>query len=172
MAVTSVGAIYATGSLLLQRIYIPDADDSEISNQFVLPGETLVRIPQSTYQLGGSAAVQAAIGTPSFSGRCVIVDNTSTVIGSLKADPALYTDPQGRQIIAHDRASIGDTWTGTIFTRPFAEYVPATGIITVISTQNIDSPTVVTAGDQLLSLAPGSTLQVGQLIPKKAAAAA
>jgi hypothetical protein len=36
MPITSVGAIYATRSKLLRRIYIPHADDAEIQAQYVV----------------------------------------------------------------------------------------------------------------------------------------
>lgn len=49
MARTLVGAIYATKSKLLQRVDIPHGDDSEIDQQRVGPGETLVKIPLDVY---------------------------------------------------------------------------------------------------------------------------
>jgi hypothetical protein len=163
MALAHVGAIYATVSLLLQRVYIPTADDSEINAQHVGVGETLVLVPIAAYQSGGAAAVQAAIGVPTFSGRCALVA-ANTVVDHIIADPALYTDPSGRLVIAHDTTCIGDTWTGAVFTRPFAEFVPATGIVAVISTQNIDTAVPQTPGNLLSSLPPGSSVQVGQNI--------
>jgi hypothetical protein len=163
MAVTSVGAIYATVSLLLQRVYIPSADDSEISAQHIGAGETLALVPIATWQSGGPQAVQAAIGIPTFSGRCALVA-AGTVVDHIIADPAFYSDPSGRLVIAHDTTCVGDTWTGTIFTRSFAEFVPATGIVVVISTQNIDTAVPQTPGNLLSSLPPGSSVQVGQNI--------
>ena len=78
MPITSVGAIYATASKLLQRVYIPHANDSEINQQHVGAGETLTTVPLATYRQGGPGAVQALIGTPTFSGRCVVVGSPGT----------------------------------------------------------------------------------------------
>jgi hypothetical protein len=138
MALTSVAAIYATGSLLLQRIYIPSGDDNEINLQHVGAGETLVRMPLSTYQTGGPVGVQAAIGIPSFSGRCAVVDGTTnTVTEHIIADPAIYSDLQGRAVVASDITIIGDFWTGTQFTRAYLELDATTGLVVALSTQPI-----------------------------------
>jgi hypothetical protein len=181
MAVTSVGAIYATGSLLLQRVYIPHADDSEIAQQHVGQGETLVNIPLATYQQGGAQAVQSSIGAPSFSGRCAVVDtNSNLVIDLLQADPALYTDLRG-PVVAHDHVMHGDTWTGTgaVFTRRYVEINPnaATALLAIVavSVQNIDTAAPAAAGNVLMV---SNTLNVGDAIASslftklKAAAAA
>jgi hypothetical protein len=138
MAITSIGAIFATNSKLLQRIYIPHADDSEISQQPVASGETLIAVPLATFQSGSVPAVQAAIGAPTFSGRCAIVDATNKVIDHLTADPALYTDPRG-QVIHHDHTNIGDTWDGTKFNRAYIELDHTTGLVVGTSIQPIDS---------------------------------
>ena len=163
MAKTSVGAIYATGSLLLQRVYIPDFDDSEINQQFVGPGETLVQLPLVTYQTGGHPAMQTLIGTPTFSGVCAVVSSANVVIDRIIADPAIYTDPRGLTI-ASDLAMHGDTWTGTIFTRQFAEVSKATGLVVGISAQNIASPVPTTAGNYMISMGGSVTaLQLGSV---------
>jgi hypothetical protein len=118
MPITQVGAIYATGSRLLQRIYIPHADDSEIEQQHVASGETLRRVPLALFRDGGPPALQALIGAPMFSGRCALVHKTSkVVIDVIIADPALYADPDGHLVIADDQAIHGDVWTGTEFRR-------------------------------------------------------
>ena len=98
MAVTQILAIYATKSLLLQRIYIPHADDSENGQQHVAKGESTVLLPLSMYAEGGPQAVQAAIGQPLISGHCVVVDHNNQIIDHIHADPELYSDPRGRVI--------------------------------------------------------------------------
>jgi hypothetical protein len=138
MPVTQVGAIYATVSKLLQRIYIPHADDSEINQQAIAAGETLLLVPIATYQSGGAPAVQALIGTPTFSGRCAVVHpTTKLVLSHIIADPAIYSDPSGNLIIAHDHSIVGDLWTGSVFTRLFVEVDHTTAKIVGTSTQNI-----------------------------------
>jgi hypothetical protein len=161
MAFASVGAIYATVSKLLQRIYIPHADDSEIVQQPIRSGETLLYIPIATFQSGGAQAIQAIIGIPTFSGRCAVVDGTNTVIALIIADPAINIDPRG-QSIAHDLANMGDTWNGTHFTRLLAEASFATGKIISISPQNIDAMTVATTGNYLCPVGP--TVLLGQTV--------
>ncbi len=164
MPVTQVGAIYATTSKLLQRIYIPHADDSEINQQHVAAGETRTTVPAVTYQQGGAAAVQALIGTPTFSGRCVVVDGTNTVVDAVVADPALYTDSRGT-VMAHDHAIPGDAWNGSIFTRRYVEINPlaptALTAIVAVSVQNILTAAPATPGNILMA---STTLNVGSAI--------
>jgi hypothetical protein len=164
MALTSVGAIYATGSLLLQRIYIPQLDDIEIDQQYVAAGETLVKLPLATFD-EGQAAVQAAIGTPSFSGRCAVVNSSNVVIALIVADPAIYTDPNGNQVIAHDQANIGDTWNGSVFENTFLEVSPTTAKVVAVTTHNIMSPTPVTAGDLMVEYPGGTAALIGMVCP-------
>jgi hypothetical protein len=168
MPVTQVGAIYATGSLLLQRIYIPDSNDSEIDQQHVGVGETLVKVPIATLHSGGHPAVQSAIGTPTFSGRCAVVDqNSNLVVDLIIADPVLYSDPRG-PVIAHDHVAHGDLWTGVgaNFTRRYVEINPNAAIalaaIVAVSVQNIDTAAPTTAGNVLMN---SPTLNVGSLLP-------
>jgi hypothetical protein len=166
MAVTQVGAFFATASKLLQRVYIPSHNDSEITQQPLAAGETLMNVPLATYQTGGAAAVQALIGAPTFSGRCAIADkNTNLVVGIIIADPSLYTDPNGQIIIADDHAMLGDLWTGTQFTRRYVEINPhaatALASIVAVSTQAIGNPTPVTTGNIMMASA---TLNVGNAI--------
>src|SRR6266853_6248533 len=113
MAVTSVGAIYATQSKLLQRIYIPSSDDLEIQNQHLGVGETLQLIPIAIYQQGGESAVQAAVGIPEISGRCAVVNGANTCAAIIIADPAIYADPNGGLVVSSDQVAIGDSWDGT-----------------------------------------------------------
>jgi hypothetical protein len=168
MPVTHVGAIYATVSKLLQRVYIPHADDSEIAQQYVAVGESVVNIPIATYQQGGAVAVQSLIGAPSFSGRCAIVSGaslTGTVLDIVTADPALYTDLQGR-VIASDSAMVGDTYTGLVFTRPYLELDHTTGNVVGLSTQNIQAPTPqVNALNLLVVASVDPSAIVGSSIP-------
>jgi|SRR5882672_12234364 len=118
MAIMSVGAIYATQSKLLQRVYVPSVDDSEIANQHVGVGESIVLIPMSTYVQGGGPAVQAVIGTPTITGICALVDHTDTVVGKIIADPEIYTHPiAGHRVVLNDTAMVGDKWDGTAFHR-------------------------------------------------------
>jgi hypothetical protein len=160
MALTSVGAIYATGSKLLQRIYVPHADDSEIAQQHVASGETLMTVSLATFQSGGQAAIQALIGTPNVSGsgfsnstgRCAVA-NSGTVSAVIVADPALYTDPGGGTVVPHNTAMVNDAWTGSIFNRPVAEISFVTGKIVTVSIQNIDAATVATTGNYLWNIA-------------------
>jgi hypothetical protein len=134
--VTQHGAIFATGSKLLQRIYIPSFNDAEIDQQFVGPGESLLKIRSNVYTNGGVPAVQAAVGTPTFSGRCAVVDVTTKVIDHITADPILYTDPRG-QLIPSDVSNVGDTWDGLQFTRSYLELDHITGKVAGTSVQPI-----------------------------------
>lgn len=154
--VSSVGAIYATASKLLQRIYIPSVSDAEIAQQFVAAGETLLNVPLATYQQGGIAAVQALVGTPTFSGRCAVVDGTNKVIDHIIADPLLYTDPRG-QVIPHDHTIIGDAWNGSAFTRLFVELDHTTGLVVKSAVQPIN-----TAAPQVNAL---NWLVIGSVAP-------
>ena len=108
-AVTSIGAIYATKSKLLQRVYIPSFDDAEIDNQHVHPGETLTRLPLDLYVPGGAAFCQSIIGVPTFSGRCVVVDDNNVIVDAITADPDIYWDARGR-VIPSDDGGVGDVW--------------------------------------------------------------
>jgi hypothetical protein len=161
MALTSVGAFYATQSLLLQRVYIPYADDSEIDSQPIQQGETLLKVAIATYQSGGAPAIQALIGTPTINGICAVV-NGGLVSAMIIADPALYSDPAGGEVISCPNGAIGDSYNGTIFTRLYAEVSYQTGAIVSTSLQNISAPTVATTGNYLIPVA--STAQVGQII--------
>jgi hypothetical protein len=100
MPVTHIGAIYATKSKLLQRVYIPHDDDSEIEQQHRHPGETLLRVPIETYRNGGAPAVQALIGTPAHNGLCqVIHKGTGQILDRIIADPDIYRHPDGHRIV-------------------------------------------------------------------------
>ena len=118
--VRHVGAIYATGSKLLQRIYVPDYDDGEIAQQYVGPGKSLMLVPIETFRSGNHTAIQALFGAPAHSGRCAPVrKSTMTVIDLIIADPALYHHPDGHLTIQHDLVDIGDLWDGeTAWTSP------------------------------------------------------
>jgi hypothetical protein len=168
MPVTQVGAFYATGSKLLQRIYIPDHADSEIDQQFIAAGETLLKVPIATYQTGGHPAVQALIGAPTFSGRCALVHKTtSLVLDVIVADPVLYADPNGHHVIPHNQAMAADLWTGTgsQFTRRYVEINPlaptALTAIVAVSIQNIDTAAPATPGNILMA---SDTLNVGSAL--------
>jgi len=159
MAVTSVGAIYATQSKLLQRIYVPHASDAEIDQQYVGPGESMVYVPANLYLQGGQDAVQTFVGAPTFSGRCAVVDkSTNVVIDHIIADPAIYTHPNGHRVIPHDRTVTGDTWNGNNFIRKFAEISLLTNQYTNISMQNIDTAAPSTKGNILLSNPPNNAV--------------
>jgi|SRR6516162_866482 hypothetical protein len=100
MAITSIGAIYATKSRLLQRVYIPHDDDSEIEQQHRHPGETLLRVPIETYRSGGAPAVQALIGTPAHDGRCIVRHKiTGEILDRIIADPDIYRHPEGHHVV-------------------------------------------------------------------------
>ena len=107
--------IYATGSKLLQRIYLPHASDDEIDRQHVGAGETLVRVPMEIFRRGQDA-IQAFIGTPAHSGVCCVVHKeTKRVIDRIIADPELYQHPDGHHIIQSDGGDHGQIWTGERF---------------------------------------------------------
>lgn len=169
MSITNVGAIYATVSKLLQRVYVPSLSDAEISQQYVADGETLQNVSLAVFQKGGLVAVQAAIGVPSISGRCAIIDGTNVCIDVIIADPAIYADPNGNQLILSDLAAVGDTWVAAAsqFQRRYAEYDTSTRVVNNISMQNIANPVVKTVGDALTA---SDTLQVGQVVPSATAA--
>jgi len=155
-------------SKLLQRVYIPGADDSEIAQQHVGAGETMLSVPVATYQTGGAPAVQAVIGAPTFSGRCAVVDkNSNLVVSAIIADPALYSDPGGNLVMAHDLATTGDTWTGSQFMRRYVEVNPkaptALTAIVAVSTVPVGvTPTPVTAGNIMIA---SPTMNVGSVLP-------
>jgi hypothetical protein len=168
MPVTSVGAIFATNSKLLQRIYMPSSDDSEIAQQHVGPGETLLTVPISTYAQGGISAVQGAVGIPTFSGRCAVVDGkTNKVIDAIIADPAVYSDPRG-QVIPHDLAMVGDSWTGSTFTRIYAQVDQTTGNIISMGPQPINS-TAASVGSVLVVAPVGAIVGQNLISPVKLA---
>ena len=99
MAVSYVGAIYATKSLLLQRVYIPGSHDAEIKLQHVGAGESIVWVPLSVYQKGGEAAVQARIGTPTHNGICAVIHkDTGKHIDTIIADPDIFRHPDGHKL--------------------------------------------------------------------------
>jgi hypothetical protein len=99
MPVTKVGAIYATNSKLLQRIYIPHADDSEIAQQYVHPSESLIAIAIDVYRTGGAVAIQSIIGAPAHNGMCLVIHrDTGEVIDRIIADPEIYRHPEGHRI--------------------------------------------------------------------------
>ncbi len=167
MPVTQVGAIYATVSKLLQRIYVPDADDSEIAQQHVGAGETLQTVPVSTYRTGGPIAVQAAVGTPTFSGRCAVVDGTNTATSTIVADPALYIDASGNSVRPSDIAIVGDVWDGTQFTRRYVEVNPkaptALSAIVAVTVWPVGvTPVPVTLGNIMIA---STTMNVGGALP-------
>jgi len=160
MALTSVGAFYATVSKLLQRVYIPHGDDSEIAQQPITAGESLLLVPLATYQQGGAPAVQALIGTPSITGFCAIVDpNSRLVIDHFIADTAIYNGgsgkrPDGNLIAAEAIGSmVGDTWDGTNFSRPYAEVSSSNGQVVSISTKTVPA-VAATSGNYLVSHPP------------------
>jgi len=167
MALTSVGAFYATVSKLLQRVFIPSVDDSEIVAQPIAAGETLGIYPLSTFQAGGPPAIQALIGAPTFSGRCAVVDGTNTVIDAIIADPVLYSDSRGA-CIASDKATTGDKWTGSYFTRIFAEY-DSTRNIVAVGPYKIENQVPVNAGNKLIAVPVGGAVwaTVGGKVPAK-----
>ena len=138
MPVTLVAAFYATGSLLLQRIYIPHNDDAEIRSQPIGAGESMQTFPTSLYRQQGPAGIQAAIGTPTFSGRCAVVDAGNAVIDIILADPALFTDPRG-QLIASDNCLLGDLWNGTNFGRIIGEVDHVSGNYVSVGRRNINN---------------------------------
>jgi hypothetical protein len=164
-AVTKVGVFYAIGTKLVQRIYIPTTNDSEIDQQFILPGEAVLKVPIDVYRNGGPAAVQTTVGAPTFSGRCAVVDKvTSKVTAVIIADPALYADLGGNQVIPNDNAIIGDLWTGSSFTRRYVEVNPhaptALSAIVAVSVQDITTAAPATAGNILIA---SDVLNVGAL---------
>jgi hypothetical protein len=118
MTVKHAGAIYATKSKLLLRIYVPDESDDEINRQHVGPGETLVRVPIEVFRSGDHRVVQAHIGEPAHSGVCAVVHkDTGRVIDRIVADPDLYRHPDGHHVIQSDEAEHDDRWDGQRFLR-------------------------------------------------------
>jgi hypothetical protein len=108
--VMMVGAIHATKSLLLQRVYIPSFSDDEIDAQWVGPGETLLRLPLDGYVHGGAAYAQAMIGPAAITGRCAVIDANNVVVDLLMADPDIYCHPSGQRVVSSDDLNIGDVW--------------------------------------------------------------
>jgi hypothetical protein len=98
--ITSVAAIYATRSKLLQRICIPHADDAELDGLHLHSGESLKKIPIRIYQSGGPQAIQAEIGIPDHDGQCNVVHKeTGEIIDRIIADPDVYKHPSGHRIV-------------------------------------------------------------------------
>ena len=157
---TSIGVIFAGQSKLVQRIYIPSLDDSEIAQQFVGPGEQLTTMALSVYQIGGADAVQVAIGAPTFSGRCAVVNPQNIVVDVIIADPALYADSRGT-VIPHDAAKNGDIWDGTNFSRSYTEFNKTTAVIAAISNKVINNPVPANAISNKLMVTPPNALPGG-----------
>lgn len=74
---SKVGAIYSVRSKLLQRIYVPDAEDDEIDRQYIGAGEALMMVPLDIYRTGGAVALQSLIGEPTSDGYCAVIDKES-----------------------------------------------------------------------------------------------
>jgi hypothetical protein len=102
MALTSVGAIYATQTKLLQRVYIPHGDDREIAEQHVHPMESVLLVPLAVYRDGGAQAVQDLIGKPSTDGYCALHHkDTGEIINHIIWDVTVhgYVHPEGHRVI-------------------------------------------------------------------------
>jgi hypothetical protein len=102
MALTQVGAIYATQTKLLQRIYIPHGDDSEIAQQHVHPMESLLLVPITVYEKGGVAAVQAAVGKSTTDGYCFLHHkDTGEILGAIIWDVTVHghVHPEGHRVV-------------------------------------------------------------------------
>jgi hypothetical protein len=168
MAVLHVGAIYATKSLLLQRVYIPDHDVGEIFRQHVGPGESLMLVPINIYRIGGALAVQATIGVPAHSGRCAVVHSqTGEVVDMIIACPDVCQQLNGHSVIQTDIAVQGDMWDGKDFTRMHAHVDAKTGLIITMHRAPIGRALPAPAEHFLLEVAPDA--KVGDLfrIPRQ-----
>jgi hypothetical protein len=111
-----VGAVYATRSKLLLRVYIPDHWLDDINDHPIAQGETLMRVPYDLHFHGGAKFLQSIIGIAAHSGRCALVHkDTKKVINVIVADPDLYHHPDGHLTIQDDYANIGHIWDGNKF---------------------------------------------------------
>jgi hypothetical protein len=102
MAVTKVGAIYATQTKLLQRVFIPHGDDREIDEQHVHPKESVLFVPIEVYQTGGAQAVQALIGNPTTDGHCALHHrDTGEIIDNIIWDVTVHghVHPDGHRVV-------------------------------------------------------------------------
>ena len=164
--ITSVAAIYATNSKLLQRIVVPDNDDAELDQYPPGPGESLLLVPIENYRVTGAVGAQEVIGPPTFSGVCAVVDkDTNLVIDRIIADPELYASPDGHAVIPSDAAMHGDIWDGTQFSRQFAEVDQITGMVVDVYTVPIDTPPPIGRnGDPPNLMMSSDTLQIGDIV--------
>lgn len=164
MPVTRVGVIYATVSKLLREIHVPHEDDSELDQYYktrvLVDGESFASVPVDVYAAGGAQAVQAAVGAPTFSGRCAVVAD-GVVVDHVVADPALYVSQSG-SVVPSDLSEVGDNWDGKVFTRNFAEIDRVTGRVVAQSAQDISAhaPSV-DPGNYLVSMPPDEFMVVG-----------
>ncbi len=109
MTSANIGIVYGTLSGIIRRVIVPD-DDAELSGGAhpIGNGETLLVVAKSDAPTMSDipAAVEAAIGRPTPSGRVAVVTD-GIVTAVIHADP-LIDVIAGSTLVASDTAVVGD----------------------------------------------------------------
>lgn len=171
MALTQCAVFYATASKHLRFKVLPD-DDADLTRLQAPVGHSVLLTATVATPRGQGCPDDATCrqliamhtGTAVLAGnadRCCVIDGTNTVIGVIKADPALDTVP-GHILILHGLADIGDTWTGTAFQRRYAIASGTTGIVASVVLAAPGAPPATAAGQFAV---PAPTAAVGATVP-------
>ena len=108
MAQTQIVIIYSPNQNQRRTVIIPD-DDSQIPihTANIINGEAVLVGSLVDYQnIGPDAMLAAYIGQQPTSDRCILIDNTNTVVAVVRADPAIDYQPQIQFGNAHQEQSL------------------------------------------------------------------
>src|SRR5436309_2349520 len=99
MASTMLGLIYSSALKTLRRVVAPDADAALDSAGLLLSGESIYKMPLSSYDtasgLDGLKTILAAQVGPAGNDLCAICNGQNQVVGVVRADTAIPDDTKG-----------------------------------------------------------------------------
>jgi hypothetical protein len=145
MAATSFGIVYATGSKMILRVFMPDSD-AELQSVALRPGESLLVTPQGPNDLFTcQALVKAATGVTPLDSRHAVVDGNGNVIAIDHVEPTLDGPSlhPGMTLVQSHVAAVGMTFSPAVgFTIP-AHVLPVGTMIKQADGSRKPSPTAI-----------------------------
>lgn len=170
MAQTQCVIVYSPNLNIRRSVIIP-SDDSQVAHHAtnLVKGEAALIGTLADYNsIGPDAMLAAHTAQQPSSDRCIIVSPNAlgTILGAVRADPAIDTHPAGT-LVLHPTALVGGTYKNAVYVAPVAVSAPlltaaqkSAGQAELLTIQGQVSAAEFTAMQALMAAVPTQSAQI------------